>query len=285
MPADGLGIRATSAGLTLPECRSGSSRCSRGPAAPGSPAGRRRRRAGASRTNGAARAGDTPPCERSWRAQTRSRRRTSEVRQPAAGLREEQRAARRRLATERAGARARGSGRASASPARRPARPASWSPCPRRAPPRRRSRSRCDVEVDELLGPQAAGVGELEQRAVAQVQRRRGRDPVEQRRDLVRLEGPAAASGARLGAGISSAGFCSTRPCSRRTRKNARSAASLRATVAATVAAIRERRRVAAHGPRGDRRPGSRPCASHQARTGRRRLRRHAACARRRRGG
>ena len=47
---------------------------------------------------------------------------------------------------------------------------------------------RIEVERDQLLGAQARGVGELEQRAVAQRQRRGRRDPVQQRRDLVRLE-------------------------------------------------------------------------------------------------
>ena len=47
---------------------------------------------------------------------------------------------------------------------------------------------RADVEVDDLLRAQAARVGELEQRAVALLERRRGRDPVQQRRDVGGLE-------------------------------------------------------------------------------------------------
>ena len=71
-----------------------------------------------------------------------------------------------------------------------------------------RSRDR-PVEVDDLLGPQPAGVGELEQGTVADLERARGRDPVEQRRDLDRARARAGAArvrasgsaGARRGSG------------------------------------------------------------------------------------
>jgi hypothetical protein len=45
-----------------------------------------------------------------------------------------------------------------------------------------------DVERHELLGPQPRGVGELEQRPVAHLERGRRADPVEQPRDRLRLE-------------------------------------------------------------------------------------------------
>ncbi len=51
-----------------------------------------------------------------------------------------------------------------------------------------------DVEVDELLRAQSARVRDLEQGAVAQLQRRRRRDAVQQRGDLRRAPGRAAAS-------------------------------------------------------------------------------------------
>ena len=40
---------------------------------------------------------------------------------------------------------------------------------------------RAEVEVDDLLAAQPAGVGQLEHRPVAQLQRRAGRDPLQQR--------------------------------------------------------------------------------------------------------
>ena len=60
-PAGGSAVLAAQPALTLPECRSGSSRRWRGPAAPGSRAGRRRPRAGGWQTNGAAHAGTRRP--------------------------------------------------------------------------------------------------------------------------------------------------------------------------------------------------------------------------------
>ena len=41
------------------------------------------------------------------------------------------------------------------------------------------------LEVDDLLGPQAAGVGELQHGAIAHLEGRSGRDPVEQSLHLV----------------------------------------------------------------------------------------------------
>ena len=49
---------------------------------------------------------------------------------------------------------------------------------------------RSQVEVDELLGPQARRVGQLEQGAVAQLQRCAGGNAVQEVRDLGRLERP-----------------------------------------------------------------------------------------------
>ena len=127
--------------------------------------------------------GEIPPCTAAWRAHTRRRRRTSEV------------------------------------DSRRPdfERKSAWSPSPAASAGRRAlevardgaqrrlagghdprlgalaldaqllgvEADRGHVEVDELLGAQAAGVGHLEQRPVAQLERRGGRDPVQQRRELV----------------------------------------------------------------------------------------------------
>src|SRR4051794_8739202 len=45
-----------------------------------------------------------------------------------------------------------------------------------------------DVEVHEFLGSEPARVGELEEGAVTLLERRRGRDLVEQGRDVLRLE-------------------------------------------------------------------------------------------------
>ena len=154
-----------------------------GRAAPGSRAGPLRRRAGASRTSGAARAARRRPGAPRWRAHTRSRRRTSEVDSRRPDL-ERNSAALAVAVLQHRRARAPGSARPRAAPPRRPGRSASCGPCPRRAPPRRRTSTLVDVEVDELLGAQPAGVGDLEQGAVAQLQRRRGRDAVQQRGEL-----------------------------------------------------------------------------------------------------
>ena len=77
---------------------------------------------------------------------------------------------------------------ARAARARRRARSASCRPCPPRAAVSASKSIELEVEVDELLGAQAARVGELEQRAVAQLERRRGRDPVQQAATSSRLE-------------------------------------------------------------------------------------------------
>ena len=163
------------------------------------------------------------PGPRRARAQTRSRRRTSDV-------------DRRRPDFERNSA-------GSPSPARERRAAALEVARERRAAPARRPGTmrvlralaldahllgvevdRADVEVDELLGAQAAGVGELEQRAVAQLQRRRRRDAVQQRGDLARARGRAAAAGRAWAPARSSAGFCATSPCSRSVAEEARAA-------------------------------------------------------------
>ena len=123
------------------------------------------------------------PGPRRGRAQTRSRRRTSEVDSRRPGLREEQRG----LAVAGSAARAR---------ALEVAGHGAQRGLTRRDDPRLRALAlhaqllgvevdRGHVERDELLGPQARGVGDLEQRPVAQLERRRGRDAVEQRGHLV----------------------------------------------------------------------------------------------------
>ena len=89
---------------------------------------------------------------------------------------------------------------------------------------------RADVELDELLRAQPGGVGELEQRAVAQPER-----------VSAGIRSSSAATSATFstrgrrwalrGADSRSAGFCASSPCSTSVRKSARSDASLRATV------------------------------------------------------
>ena len=110
-------------------------------------------------------------------------------RQAPAALREEQRA-RSSPAVERPCGRGPGSGRAPARRARRPAPRASGRPCPRRAPPRASGSRLGQVEVHELLRAQAGRVGQLEHGAVAQVERRRGGDPLEQLGHLARASAP-----------------------------------------------------------------------------------------------
>ena len=132
-----------------------------------------------------------------------------------------------------------------------------------------------DVELDELLGAQPAAVGDLEQRAVAQLERRSGGNPVEQRRELVGRAARAAGAAACAGDATSSAGFCSTTPCSRRARKQARSGGELARDGAGGGAVLRERRGVAAQlaGPAsaGDRARRRRPDGELRAgRSGRR---------------
>ena len=121
-----------------------------------------------------------------------------------------------------------GSARSPAGRALRPARAGSCRPCPRRGRSRRRSR-RAEVERHELLGAQAGRVGELEQRAVAQRQRRGRWDPVQQHRNLVGLEHARQPLRA-LGADSSSAGLSRARRASpaRRTARAARRACARR---------------------------------------------------------
>ena len=127
--------------------------------------------------------GEIPPCTAAWRAHTRRRRRTSEVDS-------------RRPDFERKSA-----GSPSPDGQRRPgalevARDGAQRRLAGGHDPRLGALAldaqllgveadRGHVEVDELLGAQAARVGHLEQRPVAQLERRRGRDPVQQRGELV----------------------------------------------------------------------------------------------------
>ena len=84
-------VLAAQPALTLPECRSGSSRRWRGPAAPGSCAGPPRPPAGGWRTSVAGRAARARRRARRCAARARSRRRTSEGDSRRPRLREEQR--------------------------------------------------------------------------------------------------------------------------------------------------------------------------------------------------
>ena len=90
---------------------------------------------------------------------------------------------------------------------------------------------RRQVQVDQLLGPQPAAVGDLEQRAVAQLQRRGGGDPVQQLATRRRPSACAAGGSGSFGEASRSAGLARSSPCSTSTRKNARADASLRASV------------------------------------------------------
>ena len=237
MPVDERARRRIAGAPTLPECRPGSSRCSRGRAVPGSPAGRRRLRADGSRTSAAARADGPARAPASGatarRAQARSRRRDVGGRQPPAGLRQEQRRARTGRRRPRApGGRGPGSARArrsACSPDRDEPRLAALALDPHRLGV---EVDRVDVERHELLGAQAGRVGELEQRPVAQLERRRRRESVEQRRHLGRLQHARQALRASWASSSRSAGFSARAPSSIWTRNSPRSAASLRATVA-----------------------------------------------------
>ena len=105
------------------------------------------------------------------------------------------------------------------------------TPCPPRCTCFGIEVDRLKVQVHELLRAQAAAVGELEHRAVAQLERRGGRDAVQQRRDVLGLE--RARQPLRLlrrGQQVRGVGAASrrARPCD---LKNERIAASLRATV------------------------------------------------------
>ena len=130
--------------------------------------------------------GWTAPCWLAWRAQTFRRRRTSDVE-------------RRRPDFESSSARSSSvlarAGRAALEVARdrTQRRLAGWNDS-RLAPfalhPHRFGIEvdRLKVQVHELLRAQPAGVGQFEHRAVAHLQRRGGRDAVQQRRDVLRLE-------------------------------------------------------------------------------------------------
>ena len=209
-PADGCVRTPISAARTLPECRPASSRWRRGRAAPGSSAGPRRRPAGASRRSAAARAGDGAPATRRapgvpTRAAGGGRRRSTGAGRTSRGTAPASRSARRQ---RRPPARP-GSGRS-------PRSAGSPAGTKRVLPPLPSTRTcspsksiDADVEVHELLGAQAGGVGELEQRAVAQRERRVGRDAVEQRGDLGRLQDAWAAARRAAARDSRSAGFCS----------------------------------------------------------------------------
>ncbi len=114
------------------------------------------------------------------------------------------------------------------------------------------------AQRDELLGAQPARVGELEHRAVAQLQRPRRRSqgsPSSSARRPRARSARAADAQPRRGVETRSAGFWAIRPCSRWLANSARSAASLRAEV---LGAARSRL-VSAR--RGARRSGARPSA------------------------
>ncbi len=83
-----------------------------------------------------------------------------------------------------------------------------------------------DVERDELLRAQAAAVGDLEQRAVAQLERRGRRDAIEQRADVLGVERPAGAAGPCAAAAAGRRGW---RPCGRARPASRRTAGRRRA--------------------------------------------------------
>ena len=186
---------------TLPECKPESWRCWRGRAAPGSPAGRRRppedgwRRSGAGRADGRLRAPErsgrpaAPTCAAAAGCPT----------SPAAGRtwRETAPGRRRRSSAGRARARYRSSAAQRVLARRDQARLVALA---LHADGLGVEVDARDVEGDELLGAQAAGVGELEQRPVAHLERTGRRDAVQQRRHLGGLEHPRQPLGALGGA-------------------------------------------------------------------------------------
>ena len=97
---------------------------------------------------------------------------------------------RRRSSSSAGRAPVRGSARARAGPARRSGRGASCRPCRGPARARSRSRGRSTSRFTISSAAQAAGVGELEHRAVADLERVARRDPLEQRPHLVGAEHP-----------------------------------------------------------------------------------------------
>ena len=132
--------------------------------------------------------------------------------QPAAGLGEEQRLARRRRSAA-PGGRVRASARRRAAPARRPGRAGSCGPFPRRGPPR--PRTRCSRRRGRRA-PRRAGRTRRRARTArgrgARAASSRGCDRAAPR--SARAPGRAAASTAACGAGTRSAGFAGTSPCS-----------------------------------------------------------------------
>ena len=144
---------------------------------------------------------------------------------------------------------------------------ASCGPCPRRAAARRRGRRprRCSDTSSSARSPQA--VGELEHRAVAQLQRRFARRGSRRaaRRPRAR-SAPAAAARAPGRGRRARRGSARSRPCSRWLENSARSAASLRALVLG-AAALGQRGDVASARPSDRRRRGARPRRTPTART------------------
>ena len=219
--------------------------------------------------------GEIPPATAACRAHTRRRRRTSEVDSRRPDFERNSAARRRRRPRRARAARARGSARRRAAPPRRPGTMRVFEPLPST---RTSSASKSTEPTSRLTSSSArrpAGVGELEQRAVAQLERRRGRDAVQQRGDLVGAQHARQLRG-RLGAGTSSAGFCATTPCSRSVAEKRAQRGELARDGGRDVAPARRAARRSGAAPRGRppraRRPG--PCTT--ARTGRGRARRRA---------
>ena len=130
------------------------------------------------------------------------------------------------------GARGRGSARSPPARARRPARSASCRPCPRPARFPRQSRSR-----RPRRSPAPRLAGPMSRRARAERDREASSGVTAGiRSSSISISSCLSTRGSvfgRLGAVTRSAGFCATRPSCICTRKSARTAASLRATVLA----------------------------------------------------
>ena len=282
MRADDWPRRCRAAGRRRRGCRPGWSRSRRGRAAPGSYADRPHPPSRWVAKECRSECGRDPAGERRLADPEAEPAGDVGVGEPAAALGEEERLL------------ARIGGQRAAAPAPGSARRARWAGSPtgssRSFEPLPSTRScsvsksiDAEVEVDDLLAAQAAGVGQLEHRPVAQLQRRAGRDPLQQRAHLLGAEHLAAASARASGWRRARPGCCRPARCGPGSR---RGRGSRRACGRRSPAPRRRRRGRRRSGARrgGGRRRAPRPCGRDPLdEAGRGRRRRRGGCARRRR--